>query len=52
VARPPGRLIATGNSPEFSSLMGTKSAVRVTMSPVPESGQVAGSNSRKAHPAW
>ena len=40
VARPPGRLNATGNRPEFSSLKGTKSAARVTMSPVPESGRL------------
>jgi len=51
VARPPGRLGATGHDPEFSSLKGTKSVVRVTMSPVPESGRWAGSNSTTATPA-
>jgi len=51
VARPPGRLVTTGNRPEFPSLKGTESAARVTMSPVPESGRLAGSNSSKVSPA-
>ena len=52
VARPPGRLVTTGNRPEFPSLKGTESAARVTMSPVPEPGpNLAGSNSKIAAPA-
>jgi len=39
VARPPGRLPATGAGPEFPALKGVESAVRVTMSPLPESGR-------------
>ena len=52
VASPPGRLIETGFNPEFSSLKGAKSEVRVTMSLVPESGPTVGSNSKTARPAW